>query len=322
MFGYSQLKPVRPSNGETVLCPVLACTRKVAIQECQFRTSDEVLCPEHALFISPSTFEYQDYKDNLLWADEADLALLAEIRTSKRESRMARERSEDALTWNVFRFLERRGQLPKYLSSSLGISTASATVVYWSHLADERSTWSLLNEARTVFGESIQRGSEPDLIILCDHDIVFVEAKFISSNKTIPSEPENTKKYLSGAESWYQNVFQSGSSFKVIAIQNKLYELMRLWLLGTWIAGRNERRFHLVNLVREPKELDIEPRFKRHIREGRNGTFCRQTWEDIYRFVDDAGGGSGAERTQLLDYFKEKTIGYGSSGRLLRAFVV
>ena len=60
-------------------------------------------CPKHNIYISPTTFEYQSELDNLLWKDEADLDLLDRTKGVKRESRIARDRSEDAVTWNVFR---------------------------------------------------------------------------------------------------------------------------------------------------------------------------------------------------------------------------
>ena len=69
------------------------------------------LGPQHGIYISPSTFEYADEFDNLLWHDPADRELLAAFKPFKRESRLARDNSEDALTWNVFRYLEKSGRL-------------------------------------------------------------------------------------------------------------------------------------------------------------------------------------------------------------------
>ncbi|MFZ0759680.1 MAG: hypothetical protein WAM69_07005 [Candidatus Sulfotelmatobacter sp.] len=47
---------------------------------------------------------YDDPYHNLLWADTDDRLRLDAILRGKRESRMGNEHSEDAVTWNVFRF--------------------------------------------------------------------------------------------------------------------------------------------------------------------------------------------------------------------------
>lgn len=49
--------------------------------------------------MSPSTFEYDNYEENLLWKDSSDKKLLKEIINVKRESRMSRDNSEDAITF-------------------------------------------------------------------------------------------------------------------------------------------------------------------------------------------------------------------------------
>ncbi|HJW65864.1 MAG TPA: hypothetical protein VJ507_03675 [Candidatus Bathyarchaeia archaeon] len=51
-----------------------------------------------------------------MWKDQTDLDLLRRIGSVKREIRIARDNSEDALTWNAFRFLEKESLLSNYLS--------------------------------------------------------------------------------------------------------------------------------------------------------------------------------------------------------------
>jgi len=48
----------------------------------------------------------------------------------KKESRMARDNSEDAVSWNVFRFLERNNLIEGFLSSITGLYLKSSEVIY------------------------------------------------------------------------------------------------------------------------------------------------------------------------------------------------
>ena len=98
MFGINELKPRLTVTHDTVECPVLGCNWIVQRQHVRFLRSEQFFCPHHDIFISPTTFEYRSDQDNLLWNDEGDKALLKAVHQHKRESRMTRDNSEDALT--------------------------------------------------------------------------------------------------------------------------------------------------------------------------------------------------------------------------------
>ena len=78
-------------------------------------------------------------------------------------------------------------------------------------------------------------------------------------------DPLVKEKYVNGGCGWYQNVFKS--DFETVAISDRKYELLRFWLLGSWIAQNQRLRFILVNLVPAEREKDIETQFKKHIKE-------------------------------------------------------
>ena len=84
-----------------------------------FKRLEEFKCPEHGIFVSPSTFEYQNRLENLLWKDTLDQDLLFNgVFGFKRETeKIARDNSEDAVPWNVFRYLEKQKLLSGFLSS-------------------------------------------------------------------------------------------------------------------------------------------------------------------------------------------------------------
>jgi hypothetical protein len=311
MYDARSLKPLILVSEAEVECPVKGCSGKVPRQRNFFQAVPKFQCPEHEITISPSTFEYAFERNNLLWKDEQVLVLLQGIKRCKRESRMAREKSEDALSWNMFRYLEKQGFLSLILSSVIGRDLGALQLVYWSYCPMVGAVWPELTRARQEFGEHLQRSSEPDLIAFSDKALLFIEAKFTASNRTRPSDPEYRKKYLTGGNGWYHQVFTS--SFETIAVQDRMYELLRHWLLGSWLAAQSKRDFYLLNLVREEYERDIEMRFGRHINATAQRRFVRLTWEELYRQMDEKIP-SSIERDSLLEYLEYKTAGITGLG--------
>ena len=319
MLGVKELKESIKITEITVECPVKGCSEKVERQRKAFKRKERFKCPEHNIYISPSTFEYPSELDNLLWKDKADLELFEKMKTVKRENRIARDRSEDAVTWNVFRFLERNNLLETILGSIIGVTLKSSQVIYWSYSQRENSSWSELNEARTEFGEEIKRSSEPDIIIKTNNALLFIEAKLTARSETVPSDTSNSKRYEIGGDNWFSKVFKS--DYKTVAIAEKKYELLRFWLLGTWIAKQENLNFYLVNLVLSEQDKNIGTIFKRHICENQKMKFTRITWEDMYQQILNSGL-PGRDKDKMMEYFRNKTIGYDSNGELQKAFSI
>jgi len=318
MFDSKTLKPKIVITETHVECPVLGCSERVRRQRSVFRRDNQFQCSNHGIFISPSTFEYSSELDNLLWTDSEDIKLLQDIKTVKRESRIARDNSEDALTWNVFRYFDKTNRLSEILSFITGKPLEDYELIYWSYLPKSKNTWDELNSARTEFGEELKRSSEPDLIAINDKAVIFIEAKLTATNNTQPSDPNNPKKYTIGGNGWYNEVFKS--DYTTIASTAKKYELLRFWLLGSWIASKTNREFYLVNLVRAEDEKDIISSFIPHIRENETRHFVRATWENIYSHIFD-NISSDKDRDIILSYLRHKTVGY-KSGKLQRAFSI
>ncbi len=317
MFGIEELKERIEITETTVECPVKGCNEKVERQRVVFKKKDEFKCPKHNIVISPTTFEYPSELDNLLWKEGPDRKLLARIMEAKRESRMARDNSEDAVSWNVFRFLEKNNLIEDLLSSITGTPIKSSDVTYWSYSQKEDTSWSELNKARREFGEEINKSSEPDIIITTDKALFFIEAKLTASNETRPGNESNPKKYETGGDNWFSKVLKS--PYKTVAIDEKKYELLRFWLLGTWMAQQQDLDFYLINLVLSEREPDIEAVFKGHINESQRRRFMRVTWERIYQYI--AGSSLATEKDIMVRFFKNKTIGY-KNGTLERAFSI
>jgi len=315
MFGWQDLKEKITSNDVGLICPVKGCsTRLEKRQTRKFVMNDQFACTLHGIVFSQTTFEYQEPKDNTIWGDFHKFKTI----TSKRESRFGRDNSEDAVTWNIFRFLEKQGLLTKYLSIYSGVPVQNAKIIYWSHDSDTGQTWKPLREARCEFEQNPAKGSEPDLIVMTDKCLFFIEAKLTASNSTSSGKTSKSKKYTTGGDGWWGQTFQN-YSFAQITQAEKMYELTRFWLIGSWIAEKSVNTdFRLINLVCERNEKNIEMRFRKYLPKESCTKFVRSTWENIYYFIL-ANLDPSSERDIVVRYFKEKTIGY-RNGHLKKAF--
>lgn len=319
MFGVNNLKPKIKITPTAVECFVRNCNITLPRQRGHFQRKDMFKCPRHRIFVSPSTFEYENELENLLWSDEADQNLLRSIKTVKRESRMAHDNSEDAVTWNVFRFLEKEKLMANCFSDLIGRMAQEPEIVYWSYSQRERKIWTPLKTAREEFETKPEEGSEPDIIVATDRTLFIVEAKLTATNNTKPKMNSSIvqKKYTTGGNNWFSEVFSS--NFETLAFSKRKYEPLRLWLLGSWVAQNLGLDFCLVNLVPSTKEKNIEESFKPLIREKRGRFFRRMAWEDFYQYIQKTKN-ADTQRKMMLNYFENKTIGYDRQGNLRKAF--
>lgn len=316
MYGLKDLKTTIKTDINSVECPVKGCSVKVDRQRNSFKREQNYLCPTHKIYISPSTFEYETEKENLLWFDTPDRLLFEEIKKVKRESRISRDNSEDALTWNVMRFLDRQGFITDFLSQLSNKEIKEAELILWSYSPKEKSAWTLLKQARIEFGETIARGSEPDIIIRTDKVLYFIEAKLTANNETKPSDLKNKKKYETGGNKMFSQIFKS--DYETIAVKEKRYELMRFWMLGSWIANKLNVDFEFYSLVMQSQEQDIESEFGKLIIESEKRRFSRFTWEQIYDYIETLK--DNVEKQKMTDYFENKIIGFSSRGTIIQAF--
>lgn len=316
LYDARTLKLRRPIGVGMVECPVRGCPHSVERQRIVFRRESRSLCPEHAIYISPSTYEHADYRDNLLASDPSDHDLLRRILAVKRETnRLGRERSEDALTFNVFRTVERVGALDAIVSDLGDEPESGANPSYWSFSLDAGGTHPLLAAARAAFGEGNGRGTEPDLLIETRRTLFVIEAKLGAANLTMPSNPASLDAYRTAAGAWYDAVFRSEPA--VLARQLKLYQPMRLWLLGSWMANEERKRIVLVSLTPGRCEQDIEARFAPHIDSTDARVFLRCTWEGIRERIRAL---DRPELGALVGCLEHKTLGFDGAGRLRLAF--
>ncbi|MFA7563864.1 MAG: hypothetical protein WCZ01_01245 [Candidatus Neomarinimicrobiota bacterium] len=335
MFGWAELKKKIEVEGDTIICPIIGCKNQVRKMTKSVPKSldaylgkgeddrekfDQYLCKEHKIYITPTTFIYEDLRDNLLWYD-ADKDLLDEIMKVKRvKAQLHHDASEDAVTWNVFRFLERNKLLSGFLEGLHNSLVKSPEVIYWSYSQSQQKVWNELEKARAKFGESPQRSSEPDLVVKSNDILFFIETKLTAPNKidfnknhTAEDRAERVRRYSKGdyfLNQPVENIMDAG-----------YYQLMRFWLIGALIADNENLNFYLLNLVRKNEEKDIESEFGKYIKQNEKREFMKVTWEDIYKYISNTDL-LGEEKDKMSGYFRNKTIGYNGNEELQKAFSI
>lgn len=146
LLGYEDLKKTILVTEEHVTCPVLGCPEKVPRQRRFFSYNGKYQCPRHRICISPSTFQYPSESHNIFDRSPYEIGILEKVKRNKRESRIARDNSEDALLWNVFRHLHRSDLLRLWLNSVSSYEHDKILdVVFWSHSLSTGQQWDMLN---------------------------------------------------------------------------------------------------------------------------------------------------------------------------------
>ena len=70
----------------------------------------------------------------------------------------------------------------------------------------------------------------------------------------------------------------------------------------------------------QSSEIELESEFDRRIIETPGRKFSRLTGEKIYKFIQTTS--PTREREIITEYFKNKSIGYNSEGKIIKAFNV
>lgn len=161
--------------------------------------------------------------------------------------------SEDAVTWNFFRSLQKAGKL-NLVSDFLGVGEAQGLLL-WT-LAPEPNSVSADLQYKT--GETIRsfdgmlkgQMTEPDVIILGTKGIAVIECKLSEPDKA-PShlwegELESVKKRLPGYRGKNPKLLKEGVGEADVA---QVYQLVRMAFYAVELGNRYRRQFTVVSLA-------------------------------------------------------------------------
>ena len=282
-------------------------------------------CPKHGIrchfSYSGATYSYADVRGNII-ASPNLLATRIIGHPFKFEShRLGLERSEDAVSWNVFRSLLEAGCLNRFARAITGDTCTVEPFLYlWGICLNEDALdpMELLIAARKRFESNlpVQRPlTEPDIMLhLPGRYLILIEAKFTSPNTTYARGPRKDAQSLTLDEllGIYHDPRLQILDYRQARMAAQVhYQLWRNMTFSEYMARedhRNTKAFH-VNLVREGFERASAAEFHRLVNPDFNDRFRRITWESIYRFFAD----NPALET-MCRYLETKTAG------LVRAF--
>jgi hypothetical protein len=208
--------------------------------------------------------------------EELEPTLAAACNVFNRSNKRAKfcfETSEDAVTWTVFRALQRTGELGLLIDEPRPSGTAS--LVLWGAPAGGPRAEAVALELESIsrqLGEDERRRSEPDAIVVWNDLTVVVEAKYRSGNDWKP-DYANIPRYLDRLELF---VF---STEEVRAAG--WYELVRNWRIGVELAERlGMDHLRLINLgpVALARSAD---EFARSISQNVCRSFVHLTWSAL-----------------------------------------
>ena len=266
------------------------------------------------------TYVYRDYRENFIVARN----LLEVVTQNKAETwRLGNERSEDAVSWNVFVSLAKLRRLGTLFKLLTGIEPAGEPELYlWGNRIDTQrpEPWRRLSDVRERLESKLRIKTEPDVMLRVPRQaIVLVEAKFGSGNGTLDG---SAKRERFGCINDFLTRYQSPPQFDPLNrawIRGQepkcvLEQLCRNVVFAHWLAEESEVAW-VVNLVRDSSERDVETAMAHHLTPLSKNRFRRLTWEEIYQSLTEL---TDADVEKLLRYMENKTIGLEPAFRITR----
>ncbi|MCB9922571.1 MAG: hypothetical protein H6822_10335 [Planctomycetaceae bacterium] len=274
-------------RNDAIRCCVRNCPHWLA-KRSRGKQAPNSVCPDHGISVSTSpTYVFDDYRRNFI----IDAEKLDRFTKLKVESwRLGNERSEDALSWNVFVGLTRLNELTSAFRNLIGIEAESEPELYlWGirYSQEEPQVWDKLIEIRDVLERRAGIPTEPDIILrIPGRAIVLIEAKFGSPNGTLSGQEERFGE-VSEFLHLYPGVAGKADPLDREWIEQQkpsavLQQLVRNIIFAQWLAGDGEKPI-VVNLVRESEERDVADKIANHLAPDSPVSFRRCTWESLFR---------------------------------------
>jgi hypothetical protein len=327
-YGLNDLDPnvdVQPGPPERVRCYVRGCTEYIQRPRKGFVGEP---CPVHGIRChyssSSPAYSYVDATRNIIVDAELFGRRVIGNPFKYESNRLGFEKSEDTLSWNVFRSLMLVKSLGQMVSDVFGIPDEGEPDLYlWGIKisGDDFRPWDLLIKARSRFEENLpvkRPKTEPDIALhLSGKYLILIEAKFTSKNPYYVRGPRQRRDSLTMQEllDIYHDPSLGILDTDKANEQNRIpYQLWRNTVFAEWMAqldSETTKAYHL-NLVREGYDVESATEFKELLNSGSEDRFAQVTWEDIYRWASN----DPQCHSHLCTYMETKTAG------LVKAFAI
>jgi len=240
----------------------------------------------------PENLKQYDYRQNLI-ADKDNPILIGKAWRDRfsgeshwragygGQAYLSRPNSEDALTWNTFRSLQLAGKNGlEIISSVFGISRV-ARILFWGcdveHFGEEQQMLNIL--IRIIDGKHQGTMTEPDLILITEQEVAFVECKLNQSSQSSPWEARGE-----GAAKRFETYKKEFPELEDIGDWRDVYQLIRQYVYSRSLGFHLKKSSLVVPLINE-KHKDILLRYYSKLRNHAlsAGDIFRDfvTWQDI-----------------------------------------
>ena len=312
-YGIKDIKQVGPKRDSThTECYIKGCGHSLEMPRRGFKGST---CPDHGIRCHKSfTYSYADARRNVI-CDRWEFKNKLLKHPFKFEShRMGLERSEDTLSWNVFKAIQSHGLLKEFTEHLTNRKVDEEPQLFlWGISMETYEAWDMLIAARNRFESNLPVDrplTEPDIAIHVPGQIVIlIEAKFTSANPVYKRGPRANAQSLTLDEltGIYQDRMLRTLNLSKAENSNRIhYQLWRNMIFAEWMAGLNGSRVEhrVVNLVRDRSEKQSVEEFRQLFNSGCEDAIQRLTWESIYSWAKQQ------PRLDILSrYMEQKTAG-------------
>ncbi len=278
------------------------------------------LCPVHGIRCHHSgksvTYSYADVRRNIIVDSELVAARVVGHPFKHESDRLGLEKSEDTLTWNVFRSLQMAGCLREVARLIVNEEVAEEPRLYLWGLCltdDTLEPWPLLVAARERFESSlpVERPlTEPDVALyLPGRYLILIEAKFTSPNPAYEDGPRRNATSLTKNE--LVHIYRADALRILDAdlarkASRVYYQLWRNMVFAEWMALADDSGTHTyhANLTRAGREEDSCDEFRKLVRPAFADRFVHLSWENIYGVT-----AARSDLSRLRRYLEIKSAG-------------
>ena len=227
------------------------------------------------------SYIYKDYKKNIPLEFQNNLEntlnKCLNIRNRKNKKiKIGFSSSEDAVSWIFINYFIQQNKL-NLLQEVLNLDTKIHEIFLWGVPQLGKLKNDNLKKICRDLKEAENSFSEPDIIIVCDKEITFIEVKVKSENEIKDPLKKDFDKYLNN--DFYKD--------KNIAKESRLYELIRNWTISHRYSYSNDKPAKLINLAPQKtltKDKDNLDKFEKSLNQPDN--FIRLAWEDVIDKLD------------------------------------
>lgn len=212
----------------------------------------------------PKELETYDFRKNLI-ADQDNPVLIQKAwrdhYSGERQLRaghayLSRAYGEDALTWNVFRSLQLAGEHGLgVISNAFQVSDVSR-ILFWGcdveHRGEEQQILNIL--IRTIDGTHRGTMTEPDLVIVTDQEVAFVECKLNHPGRRSPWR--TTSK---GSAKRFRTYVELFPELAHLGDWREVYQMVRQYVYAKSLAEHLEKTPKVTALINKDHEAILSP---------------------------------------------------------------